>query len=337
MVSTRSLVIPRRYRAAFTLVELLVVIAIIGVLVALLLPAVQAAREAARRMSCQNNVKQIGLALHNHHDVYGTFPAGGVTNGPCCGTESGGTWTIFILPYLEQKNLYERYDFTKTNENAANAFVRTQHVKTYSCPTDPLIRQLLVPASGPGQVANLQYATGSYRAMAGVTDGLRWFDAECGRSAPLQQRGILHSTSDPMSPPAFPGGYTAPPYGKERMANITDGTSNTLMVGEYYTGPKSTPRRSTFWAYTYTSFNQSEVVLPPQSRQLFADYNRCDSFSSTSVGGGNPCKRAWGSYHPNSISFVNGDGSIRSISTNIDMIVFAALATIENGETINAP
>lgn len=335
MDSALSLRPPRSIRRAFTLVELLVVIAIIGVLVALLLPAVQAAREAARRMNCQNNVKQIGLALHNHHDVYNTFPAGGITNGTCCGTESAATWTIFILPYLEQSNLYERYDFSRTNENAANAFVRTQYVKTYSCPTDPMIKQLLAPASGPG--ANLNYMTGSYRAMAGVTDGLSWFDAECGRNSPLNQRGILHSMSDPASPPAFPSGYTAPPYGKERIANITDGTSNTLMVGEYYTGPKSTPRRTTFWAYTYTSFNQSEVVLPPQSRQLFADFNRCDSFSGSSVGGNNPCKRSWGSYHPNSINFANGDGSIRTISTNIDMIVFAALGTMGNGETVNVP
>src|SRR5262245_40193540 len=209
----------RPVRAAFTLVELLVVIAIIGVLVALLLPAVQAARAAARRMSCQNNVKQIGLALHNHHDVYGTFPPGGVTNGPCCGTESGGTWTIFILPYIEQMNLYERYDFSKTNENAANLFVRTQFAKPYSCPDDPMIRKTLNPASGPG--SGQLYATGSYRAMAGVTDGLGWFDAECGRGYPLGQRGILHSTSDPKSPPVYPASYVGPPYDKERMANIT--------------------------------------------------------------------------------------------------------------------
>jgi prepilin-type N-terminal cleavage/methylation domain-containing protein len=329
--------LPPDLRHGFTLVELLVVIAIIGVLVALLLPAVQAARESARRMSCTNNQRQMGVALHNFHDTFGTFPPGGVTNGPCCGTQSGPTWTIFILPYMEQQALYDRYDQTQANEGANNAFVRTQFVKSYSCPSDPLIKRTMVPASGPGQVAGLQYMTGSYRAMAGVTDGLGWFDAECGRIYPIQQRGVLHSSSDPKYPTPFPSNYAPPPYNKERIANITDGTSNTLMVGEYYTGPKSTPSRTTFWAYTYTSFNQSEVVLPPQSRQLFADYDRCVNSCPTCVGTSNPCKRGWGSHHPQTINFVMADGSTRSISTNVDMIQFAAMGTIENGETLVAP
>lgn len=324
-------------RLAFTLVELLVVIAIIGVLVALLLPAVQAARESARRMSCTSNVRQIGIAMHNFHDVNGTFPPGGITNGVCCSTQSGPTWTIFLLPYIEQQALYDRYDQTQANEHNNNSFVRSQFVKSYSCPDDALIKKTLIPASGPGNTVAAQYMTGSYRAMAGVTDGLGWFDAECGRIYPLSQRGVLHSMSDAKYPTPYPSGYSAPPYGRERIANITDGTSNTLMVGEYYTGPKSSPTRTTFWAYTYTSFNLSEVVLPPQTRQLYADFDRCVNSCPTCVGTSNPCKRAWGSFHPNIVNFVMADGSVRPISTNIDMIQFAAMATIEGGETVIAP
>src|SRR5947207_3333862 len=104
-----------------------------------------------------------------------------------------------------------------------------------------------------------------------------------------------------------------PTSSSRRCTNITDGTSDTLMVGEYYTGLKSTPSRTTFWAYTYTSFNQSEVVLPPQSRQLFADFDKCVNACPNCVGTTNPCKRGWGSFHPNAINFVMADGSVRPI------------------------
>ncbi|HTN77380.1 MAG TPA: DUF1559 domain-containing protein, partial [Pirellulaceae bacterium] len=105
---------PVEARRAFTLVELLVVIAIIGVLVALLLPAVQAAREAARRMQCSNNVKQLGLSLHNHHDTYNRFPPGGANDQTPFGTETatsgwGSSWMVYILPYIEQNALYSQW------------------------------------------------------------------------------------------------------------------------------------------------------------------------------------------------------------------------------------
>src|SRR6476620_658264 len=106
-------------RRAFTLVELLVVIAIIGVLVALLLPAVQQAREAARRMSCNNNLKQIAIALHNHHDVKGSFPPGGMNTGHN-GTPCYTTWSIEILPFMEQQALYQQYDQTQLNTASVN-------------------------------------------------------------------------------------------------------------------------------------------------------------------------------------------------------------------------
>src|SRR5262249_41370290 len=120
----RRQILCRNGREAFTLIELLVGIAIIAILIGLLLPAVQKVREAAARMSCTNNLKQIGIALHNYHGTHGTFPHGGITNGDCCGTPSGPTWTIFILPYIEQDNLYKRYDFSVANEHANNDFVR---------------------------------------------------------------------------------------------------------------------------------------------------------------------------------------------------------------------
>ena len=103
----------------FTLVELMVVIAIIGLLMAMLLPAVQVARESGRRGACLNNLRQIGLAIHMYHDCHEAFPPGGMSPGPCCSVESYTCWTIQILPFIEQKDLYNSYDQNETNESVA--------------------------------------------------------------------------------------------------------------------------------------------------------------------------------------------------------------------------
>ncbi len=305
--------------AGFTLVELLVVIAIIGILVALLLPAVQAAREAARRTQCANNLKQIGLALQNYHDVQKTFPPGGITMGPCCGTRSGTNWAISILPYMEGKNLYDRYDFNRFNEDPQNRFVREQIVSTYTCPSDLHVNLLERPESGPGN--GLLYRMSSYRCMGGKTNANGWWDNEqwtsIAGSAGKSWRGVLHAIGR--------RGLTT-----ERMGTVTDGTSNTLMVGEMHT--RTRPRRGTFWAYTYTSYNSSDASIN-QPRILLGDYDRCVRIGGP--GGSNACKRGWGSFHDGQIiQFVNVDGSIRIVSQNIDMSIFTDLATIAGGEVV---
>jgi prepilin-type N-terminal cleavage/methylation domain-containing protein len=337
-------------RRGFTLVELLVVIAIIGVLVALLLPAVQAARDAARRMSCGNNLKQIGLAIHNYHDTFQVFPPGNITDGNCCGTPSRTVWSISILPYIEGLNLQNQYDFNKTNEDPANAFVRTQRVGTYECPSDVLRGKLYIPASGPATAGSgLQYRTGSYRGMGGVAwfgpgaplnDSYIWrrqWDSSdiLNASCPRERKGVLHWIGKVNG---APNEYTC-----ERMATITDGTSNSLMVGEYTTLPtfRSTsnppndgPRRTTFWAYTYTSFALSSMT--PESRTLIADYDKC-----ASLGDSNPCKRAWGSFHgANYLQWVRCDGSVTGFNPSVDVSVngvYWSLSTIAGGDTAQLP
>lgn len=299
-------------RVAFTLVELLVVIAIIGVLVALLLPAVQSAREAARRSSCQNNLKQIGIALHNYHDTFLYFPPGGITLGGCCATPSYTSWPISILPFLEQSNLSEKYVFSNTNEDAANLFVRTQYIKTYECPSELKLKQILVPESGPGGTGNLQFMGATYRGVEGKSDGSGWWDTQQYSGLPTHWRGVLHIVDHNLK--------------QERMGTVTDGTSNTLMIGEMST--KTHLNRRTFWGYSYASYNKSCAV--PQSRTLIADFDRCVAIGG--AGGVDSCKRGWGSFHPGGLQFIHVDGSARTITTNIDMNLFCDLATIGGGE-----
>jgi prepilin-type N-terminal cleavage/methylation domain-containing protein len=307
-----------RRAAAFTLVELLVTIAIIGVLVALLLPAVQAAREAARRISCSNNLKQIGLSFQNYHDTWHYFPPGGVTFGPCCNSPSYESWPILLLPYMENNNLSVQYDFTQNNEAAINKVVRETKNNVFACASEPLTPQLLKPESGPGNT--MEYRTASYRGVGGKSDGTGWWDSYPQyTSLPLEWRGVLHLVDGRGD------------LNCEKIATVTDGTSNTWLVGEYSTSTR--PRRKTFWAYSYGSYNRSDCVA--QSRTLLNDYDRCASISGPGLE--QACNRGWGSFHPGVIQFLLVDGSVRPVSTTIDMGLFADLASIGGGESRQVP
>ena len=194
-------------RKAFTLIELLVVIAIIALLIGLLLPAVQKVRDAAGRMSCTNNLKQVGLALQNYHDVQKQFPPGYTSAFDTSGNDTGPGWgwAAYLLPHVEQDNLHKQINFALPIENAANATARTQVVKSYLCPADT------VPAS--------------------VSVG------------PRAANGTLTSTTCTVAPASYIGSYGTEEPGVDgngifyrgsatRLGDITDGTSSTLLVGE---------------------------------------------------------------------------------------------------------
>jgi prepilin-type N-terminal cleavage/methylation domain-containing protein/prepilin-type processing-associated H-X9-DG protein len=313
------MVLSNRRRAGFTLIELLVVIAIIAILIGLLLPAVQKVREAAARAQCSNNFKQMALATHAYHDAQGALPPGGVTNGFCCGTQSNTNWAIEILPYIEQQNLFQRYNDTQTNEHSANQFVREQQVKTFICPSDNSIGGfvLSMPASGPG--SGINYMHGSYRAVSGkanITAPLGWFDNAEGLALPREFRGALHTV------------WVAQGLNRERLVGITDGTSNTLMLGEWQT--RTNQRRRTYWAYTYTSYNQSSVH--PASHTYTNDFNRCEQISASLGLDNRPCRRAFGSFHTNGANWAMCDGSVRFIPQSVDMVQLSNMATISGGE-----
>lgn len=313
----------RRSQSGFTIIEILVVLGILSLMIALLLPAVQYARESARSASCRNNLKQLGLAIHGYHGSERSFPPGGITEGSWRDTLSGSTWTVAILPHLEQDHLYHLYSSSDFNESPRNADVRRMHLPVMSCTSDINSGKAGYPESGPGR--ELLYATGSYRAVSGRSDGLprpdggSWYDSK--NSLPRHWRGAMHHVGT--------GGLRT-----ERFSDVTDGVSTTLLVGEYATprcGPEDVCPRTTFWAYTYTSYNQSSVCPECGPRTLIGDYGNC----ATTGGQGDhhACKRGWGGFHPQAFFATWCDGSVRSISHTGDMEVLGAMATIAGNES----
>ncbi len=327
----------RRAAAGFTLVELLVVIAIIGLLLALLLPAVQSAREAARRVSCISNLRQIGMAVHMYHDANTAFPPGGVSPGRCCTSESKTSWTIQILPFLDQKAVYDLYRQGETNESPANRRVRETFIPAYSCPSDIERTTPVIPDTGPASDMQLKYMPGTYRGVGGKSDGIlgawdgAWNVHKSKGKLPARWRGVFHVTDFDL------GGRR---FGAERFASVTDGASSTLMVGEYSTPPSTSTSpgndpmsRRTFWAYTFGSYNRSDAFS--QSRTLLGDYDRCSRIGG--VGEWRPCLRAWGAFHPGVFNFLLCDGSVRNFPVTMNTKVFADAATIAGHEVAPLP
>jgi prepilin-type N-terminal cleavage/methylation domain-containing protein len=221
----------RRAQRAFTLVELLVVIAIIGILVALLLPAVQSAREAARRMQCQNNLKQLGLGLHNYHDVCGQFPYGSTwpvesqietkNNG-----NLGPNWVIAVLPYVEQQNLYNLFDFKQPISHTNNSVARGMQLSFMLCPSDPNGRRPFKGSAMSSMTGNLgdNWARGCYGANGSLSLLRTGSDINHGATESSggwqsnRRRGVMGANVS------------------LNIGQITDGTSNTLLVGEIRAG-----------------------------------------------------------------------------------------------------
>ena len=315
-----------RTRNGFTLVELLVVIAIIGILVALLLPAVQAAREAARSVQCINNLKQLGLAILNYETQHGSFPPGGLHDGPdtipspynqhnnlaYCRTN----WAVCILPFLEQGNLYDRYDNNLPNGDAANLPVLQTLLPVMACPSDVDTDKLL---QGIFYLSNQAGAPGSYKGVdsgrAGATGGWWGFPPHHATGGLIaEERGPLHAVVPNVG--RF-SAVTAP--------EIRDGLSNTLLIGEYHS--TTSPVWGPTWAATYNWANIGTAQVESVAHGV-PDYNACLADAVFSE-----CKRAFASLHSgNVINFVMCDGHVVRISPSIDGTVFQANGTIAGAE-----
>ncbi|QDU89640.1 Type II secretion system protein G precursor [Pirellulimonas nuda] len=329
-------------RSGFTLVELLVVIAIIGILVALLLPAVQAAREAARRSQCTNNLKQMALALHNHHDTKGGLPAGNVMSiGNNIGSADYFTgWTREIMPFSEDAVLSSLYDpdvkITSTTDPGAKRFRETP-VPLYTCPSD-MPMALQTPESGVG--TNIQFMTASYKGNAGRGDGfVTWYLME---NLPERTRpkgtGCIWGWRGPLHAVALDNSNS---LRREKFKNIVDGLSHTLLVAE--AANEYEPRRP-LWAYTWGNYLLGQPTAQP--RTLVGDYQACVAFGEennsqaqfTPISGRSrrACMSAWYSFHPAGMNGAMCDGSVDFLGFDMDLHVFSCLGSIagEDGENL---
>lgn len=302
----------------FTLVELLVVIAIIGILVALLLPAIQAAREAARRTQCSNNLKQIGIADQLFLESKKFFPPGfsiPVGNGSgeifpssCPGGKASGcnpqpipgkwgSWLTWILPYMEQTSLFSRLDLSKRDYNyctGPNSFGATV-ISDYICPSDEATVKVITYST------TYYFGVNSYFANAGT------------KAWPVAQatfNGVIYYNSD------------------TKVSNITDGTSHTLLVGERYSADPtwtSTTPLSDYRGWAWNNYNSGQDVL--------CDSNWPPNSTAAQIGA-DARKTNFGSGHPGGVNFAFADGSCQflTIANSADLIAFQRLSMRADGE-----
>lgn len=284
----------RTYRAAFTLIELLVVIAIISILIGLMLPAVQKAREAASRISCANNLKQIGLAMHNYESAHAVLPPTRLRVG-------SATWAVLILPFLEQDNLYRQWDLSRTYYEQNQVAQRT-NVKIYFCPSrrSPSVGTLSVFGDFPSWLSNsrLHYP-------GGLGDY-----AVC-----IDRSG--HDTSEESCPNMYGPFQMGTGF---RILDFTDGTSNTLMVGE-----KHVPQDKHgygWWDCSIYNGDYHQCSTRTASRQLPPTTNPFDG--------------GWkfGSRHTQVIMFCFADGHVRSLPETIDPLTYERLGHRNDGWVI---
>ncbi|ADG66226.1 protein of unknown function DUF1559 [Planctopirus limnophila DSM 3776] len=320
-------------RRGFTLIELLVVIAIIAILIALLLPAVQQAREAARRTQCRNNLKQIGLALHNYHDVMQCFPFGSISNalnnsgggGATPSTTATGaslpptdiSWMPMTLPYIDQAPLYNSVSpyFVTTNSRDFPSNLINKVIPAFVCPSDP----------------NGSKLTEFHGATIDRNDGFCGNYLACNGSTE-----VTVANSRAMDGMFF---YRS----SVRMRDIIDGTSNTVMLAEVNLVPEVTPNVSRDWRGRYWRADHLSSIfstnLPPNTTAS----DRCRTCEGSPVSPTYaPCTASTDpqviyarSRHTGGVHMALADGSMRFISENIDLGVWRALGTRAGGEVVS--
>ena len=337
----------KRRCSGFTLIELLVVIAIIAVLIGLLLPAVQKVREAANRMQCANNLKQLGLAVHSYHDTYKFFPPA-----RCESSGFGPTWAVLLLPYLEQDNVYRLWDLADTYYRQRPE-ARMVNVKVYFCPSRRQPAGFSLPKAGAPVV--LDASDDSRSGFPHTPGGLSDYAANDGNGRQAEQPtsvGALVSAGGTVRTGSGTNERLAKWQSITTMASISDGTSQTLLIGE-----KHVPQGwFGFGPYDSSVFN-SDPGTGPAFRQAGREWDH----PSQPPPGVDPesTQRPWtrdlpfvtdpklhnrneyfrsdwrfGSYHPGVCQFVFCDGSVKALSNNMNILTLTWLAIRHDGQVV---
>jgi len=299
--------VPRPHRprrpSGFTLVELLVVIAIIGILVALLLPAVQAAREAARRMSCTNNMKQVGLAIHNYHDTFKSFPPHSLNSNRLA-------WTVHILPFIENQPLYDQFDFNAFYNQAPNYDLGLVAVSVYHCPSSKSKRASI--GNGGEAIGGVGTFTTNYYGVMGPKG-----------TNPITGAAYDFRNVGPH------GGFAENGFFKQndsrKFSHILDGTSNASIIGEISWDDRGGNRtRYRLWPRGH---QQDQWNAPAK--------NVANQINSDQTGVFNDM--SFGSNHPGGCHFIMGDASVQFVAETIDFATYLGVASIDGGEPQGLP
>ncbi|MCX7418597.1 MAG: DUF1559 domain-containing protein [Planctomycetia bacterium] len=293
---------PSQSVRGFTLIELLVVIAIIAILIALLLPAVQQAREAARKSQCQNNLKQIGIALHSYHEIAKCVPPGwlGVSGGvPNVVGPTGWSWASHLLPQLDSTPLHRKINFNATVDHASNAAIRDQALPMFRCPSDSSAETWVLKNEATGAPI-VSLPTANYVGSFGTTD--------------------LDDVA--LTPPGmiFSGNGVFSHNRATRFVDVTDGLSTTFFVGEHRTNTSVSPEWHSTWLGIIPAGEEAFVrTLAVSDHTPNHPSAHIDDFSSA---------------HSQGVHFLMGDGRVKFLSQTISTQVFQALTTKSGRESL---
>jgi len=327
-------------RRGFTLIELLVVIAIIAILIGLLLPAVQKVREAASRMQCGNNLKQIGLAIHAYHDTHNTLPPARLTTS----SRGGGTsWAVLILPFLEQQAMYASWDITRGFTAQPSSFQSLVPVKAYLCPSrrGAVVTQALAGGS-PWNPNSRVGAVADYATTSGVDDN--WVDTDQTLAPGAMITGLVLTKSGAGLDTVITSWNS-----QTSFASITDGLSNTLLVGEKHVpmdmlgvpakgfmsdnppNEREACCDETFWNAAPGCPNMR--ALGDAGYEIVPD----PRINSQTQPAGYQWANRFGSAHPGVCQFVFGDGSVRSLVVTTPGSVLKQLVDKGDGQVAFVP